>query len=375
VGRAFLLAERSQGNGASESPLRPRGGDGGLGSLSYAKRSSADFLAGELEGHVRRAGIAISGPPAVLALDDYRHSARQQTVLFLFDRDSAAPCAVAKVAGQAAQQTVLEYEYNMLQALHERLDRELRATLPQPLALIRAETVTVLLETFRSGRSIYCDLRNHWRPHRCAPEHFRRAREWLVRFHQATTLGQVRLSEEMVSEHIVGPLNTFQRDCDPSTSERELIHQVIALAHQLPNERLPLVARQGDFWARNLMLSGAMVGVVDWEGFRWRSTPFGDLFLFATSYGLSYPWKLGRWAEPAAAFRATYLEVSWLAQLVRDYLLAYCQAMEMSPKLLEIFFPVFLAERALEEREKSEIKTWRILFQTYAHRDGPACFG
>jgi hypothetical protein len=145
------------------------------------------------------------------------------------------------------------------------------------------------------------------------------------------------------------------------------------------------------------------MSVVDWEGFKSQSTPFWDLFLFVTNYGLSYPWRLGRWAEPAIAFRATYLEVSWLAQLVREYLLTYCQRMEVSPRLLEVFFPVFLAERALEEREKtdprrtrndtkvlretscdfvdrngdgtSEVRTWRTLFQEYAHRDGPACFG
>ncbi|MBI4468909.1 MAG: hypothetical protein HY650_06275 [Acidobacteria bacterium] len=114
--------------------------------------------------------------------------------------------------------------------------------------------------------------------------------------------------------------------------------------------------------------------MTDWEEFKTRSPPFSDLFLFATSYGLSFPWKLGRWTEPAVAFRATYFAVTWLARLVREFFLTYCQTMETTPRLLGIFFPVFLAEQALEQRGKSGARAWRNLFHFYAQREGPACF-
>ncbi|HXF05575.1 MAG TPA: hypothetical protein VNM72_09175 [Blastocatellia bacterium] len=374
IGRILLLAEGSSSTSAFQNSPHSHGEDGAPGGLSDAERSWADLLAPRLEECLRRAGIAVHGPLAFLMLDDYRHSVRRQMVFFLFDRESALPRAVAKVATQATQQTVLEHEYAALWTLHQRLDDDLRVTLPRPLGLIHVGATTTLLEGFLPGRSLYCELRNCWRPHHCASEHFRLACRWLVRFHQATRWESVSLNEESVDRYIVQPLNAFQRDCDASAAERDLISHIITLAKELPNEPLPLVARQGDFWARNVIRCGELVGVVDWEQFHWRSTPFEDLFLFATSYGLSYPWKLGRWATPAAAFRATYLEVSWLAQLVRDYLLSYCEAMGISPKLLELFFPVFLAERAWKEREHSGIKIWRTLFQTYAHRDGPACF-
>ena len=160
-----------------------------------------------------------------------------------------------------------------------------------------------------------------------------------------------------------------------------MIQHVLELAARLRSERFPLVARQGDFWARNLLGQGRAVSVVDWEHAQPSGAPFADLFMFITSYGLSFPWQMGHWAEPTAAFRATYLQRTWLSKLVRQALRSYCRAMQVSPALLEVFFPVFLVERALEEREqlareprRSTVRIWRALVLEYARQGGSVCF-
>lgn len=379
------LVDRPHSNGLSESSLRPPEGTRELGNPLSLEGISLEYLASLLEEHLRPAGLAFSGSLACLMLEDYKNSQRRQTVLFLFDGASPTPGAVAKIANNESQRAVLGHEFNALMALQRKLGQELRATIPQPLALIKPGQGSVLLETYMPGRSIYFDMRNTWHPRRRASDHFQRAQDWLVQFQQATKMREVRLDEWTIRDHVLYPLENFQQHSDSSPHERDMIHHTIQLAHKLRGERLPLVARQGDFWARNLIVNGNTVGVVDWERFRQRSTPFSDLFMFATSYGLSYPWKVGRWAEPVAAFRATYLERSWLAHLVQEYLLAYCQAMQVSPEMLEVFFPVFLAERALEEKELSGLAgswepqtgkwLWRSLFHEYAHHGGSVCFG
>ncbi|HKG12118.1 MAG TPA: hypothetical protein VKB12_02225, partial [Pyrinomonadaceae bacterium] len=304
---------------------------------------------GRLKECLSGAGVAFDGEPAVITLDDYQHSERRKRVLFIFGRGAKVPCAVLKASSDPEHRESLEHEFGVMRSLRERLGPELAATVPEPLALFDDHGVSVFAESYLGGRSMYFEMRNDLFPRRRAREHFRLARRWLVEFQKATAAGEARLGDEALGEFVTGPLREYRRLCARTQAEREWAARVAKLALELKGERVPLAGRQGDFWARNLLVKGDSLGVVDWEGFRERSTPFYDLFLFAASYGLTYPWKLGRWAEPSAAFRATFREGGWLSDVVRQYLRAYCDSAGVSPKLLELFFYAFLAERALGE--------------------------
>jgi Phosphotransferase enzyme family len=380
---APLLDDRPHGGDRRAGKPCPQGGTTDLSGPPLLQALRLEDLACLLEEQLPRAGLVFSGPLALLMLEGGPDSARQQMVLFLFGQAVPVPCAVAKVTWQASQRVVLKHEFEALAGLHGKLGHELRSTIPRPLAFVEASGLTVLLETFAPGRSIYFEMRNRWCPRRRAFDHFRLAREWLTEFQNATLVREECLDESVIREHVMTPLETFERQCDPSAHEREMIEYVVGMARKLRDERLPLVARHGDFWARNLMMTERTAGVVDWEHFGGQSVPFEDVFMFATSYGLSYPWKLGSWADPVAAFRATYLERSWLSRLVRAYLLAYCRAMKISPEMLEVFFVVFLAGQAIGECRESEprspgsatIGTWRRLIREYAEQGGGVYFG
>jgi hypothetical protein len=282
-----------------------------------------------------------------------------------------------------------------MRSLRERLGPELAATVPEPLALFDDRGMSVFAESYLGGRSMYFEMRNGWFPRRRVREHFRLARRWVVEFQKATAAGEARLGDEALGEFVTRPLREYRRLCARSQAEREWAARATKLARELKDERVPLVGRQGDFWARNLLVKGDSLGVVDWERFGERSTPFYDLFLFAASYGLSYPWRLGRWAEPSVAFRATFREGGWLSHVVRQYLRAYCDSAGVSPKLLELFFYVFMAERALDEGRRAarddadgaptkapdkkkgkglDAGTWRRLARECAGWEGPPHF-
>ena len=400
------LAAPMLGLGMADLSGRKKGteaGEAGANASDVRGEDGVERLAGRLEQELKRARVELNPPLSFLSLDDYRHAERQKMVLFIFDRKGERPCAVAKAGSDERHGAVLGREHETMSSLQSRIDEDLRLTMPRPLAAYTERGLTILLESFMPGKSVYFEMRNSWRPRRSAAQHFKLAREWVVRFQKATALRTMRFDEATRDEHVRRPIEEFRRACAPTAEERELLRHVAELSRELKDETWPLVARQGDFWARNLILRGDGVGVVDWEGYREESSPFWDVFLFATSYALSYPWRLGRWAEPTVAFRAAYLEPGWFARLVRSYLLDYCREMEISPKLLELFFPLFLAESALEEKRRfdergarrqtaanrsgstqrlpagearpGEVGTWRRLFQEYARRTGRACFG
>lgn len=321
---------------------------GGEGATSLAG-GGAVMSAARLKECLGGAGVSLEGEPAVITLDDYRHSDRRKRVHFVFGRGAESPCAVLKASANAEHRAALEHEFGAMRALRERLGPELAATVPEPLALVEERGVLVFAESYLVGRSMYFEMRNAWFPRRRAGEHFRLARRWLVEFHKATAAGEVRLGGDALGELVLRPLREYRRLCAETQADKDWAARAEKLARGLGGERIKLAARQGDFWARNLLVNSGGVGVVDWEGYGERAAPFHDLFLFAASYGLSYPWKLGRWAEPSVAFRATFREKGWLSEIVREYLHAYCAGAGLSPKLLELFFYVFLAERALKE--------------------------
>ncbi|HEV2863852.1 MAG TPA: hypothetical protein VGX48_22845 [Pyrinomonadaceae bacterium] len=377
AGRAALpllgvaAADRLKGKGAA-----PAGGQG----------AATDALVESLGARLKEAGLAPVGAASAITLDDYRHSEREKMVVFLFGRGERAPSVVAKVSGSAEHAAALAREHEALRALHARLGEELRATLPAPLATVEEGGLKAFAEGYVPGRSMYFEMRNAWLPRRRADLHFRLARRWLERFQKETTSDESALGAGRIREVIARPLKEYQRACSPSNDEKRFVAEVLRKAHALRGERVPVVARQGDFWARNLMVKGDALAVLDWENYAEAADPFSDLFLFTTSYGLSYPWRVGRWAEPAVAFRATYLRGGWMSRLVRRHLFGYCASMGLSRKLLEVFFPAFLAGRALEERARGRQTgsrkhsaggggTWETLFREYARTGGGACFG
>ena len=321
-------------------------------------------------------GLATKDPPVLLMLEDYPGSKRRQTVIFLFGRDSSSPIAVAKLSREAGPREALEATFGAISTLHAGLDERLAATIPEPLALGDVGDFKVLVESVKIGRTIDVDLRQRWQPRRVASGHFGRARDWLVEFHRATRIGETTV--DAADSSIGSVIETFARKFEPTPAERRLISRLDAMRDTLRGERLPLVARQGDYWARNIVIMGDGVGVVDWEHFEDRSTPFDDLFMFATSYGLGFPWRLAQPAGPVDAFRALYVEPTWMAALARDYFRSYCAAMDIAPQLLDLFLPVFLMARGMADDDRPDVSRrgwsptlWRDLLRAYAAAERP----
>lgn len=334
-----------------------------------------------LEEKLRQIDYSFRGPLNLLILEDYKQLPRSQKVLFIFDQESNAPCAVAKVNHNAKERSGISNEYSALMKLNGQFGTTSNTIIPEPLVFFEDKGLTLSMQTFLPGRSIYFELRNSWFPKLHASRHFRLARQWLVKFHLATKAEDILIDEQFMKGQILTPLEDFQRDFNACTNEQKIINYTMLEAEKLLGQQIPLVARQGDFWARNIIIKDDKVGVVDWEHYVERSTPFTDLFMFPVSYCLNYPLAFKRSLQPADAFRSTFLSQSWLSQLVKEYFHYYCDSIGISRGLLQILFTTFLIERTLEENNQIEngnrnpgTETWRELFREYATVGASAYF-
>jgi len=179
--------------------------------------------------------ITDGSPLRPIVVSDYHESGRSRIVLFLFEENASRPAAIAKLRPLSGSGLPLEREWEALR-LAEHFPLDLRLTIPKPLRYERSDTLEALLLSHLPGRSAYLEMHDLGAA-RHIGRHLDAAADWLARFHDVTRSGS---------------------------------HCAI----------------HGDFWSRNLLMSGsAAAGVVDWEHFSPSGSPFEDLFRFPLTYG------------------------------------------------------------------------------------------
>ncbi len=243
---------------------------------------------------------------AAIYLRDYPTSRRGRVLGFFFEDGSTLPLSVAK-AQHPCRDTSLRTEAEALERMVALLPPVLKATLPRVVGFHSSRRGELLVTAALRGRSGYVEVQRSLTPWRNVDAHFQAAARWLVAFHDAT--------RSSATERIGG--------------------------HTVPHS-----ASHGDFWMRNVLLdAGGRVGVVDWEHFIPAASPFIDLFHYALTYGLSYPWRAYRRAPPVDAFRRTFFETNPVSRAVRRYLRCYVGEMGLPPAVIEPALRQFVATR------------------------------
>lgn len=316
------------------------------------------------------AGLATTGLSAI-SLGDYRDSGRGKEIAFLFAPEQARPSVIAKTTPVPQQQSRLQHERDSLLGLRASLDDDLCATLPVPLAVFDSPQGLTCCESHLPGRAIYVEMRGSWRPERLVERHFGLAHGWLAQFQKATIADPAAtgLGEAMRKLLEQGGL--------PEAGQA-LLTERIALVASLAEQALPSVAIHGDFWARNILIEDSRIAVFDWELFQRQGLPLTDPIHFAISYGLSYPWRLGRWVDRAEAFRRSFDPAGPLRPVIERHLRGHCRAMGLDPRWIDPAITSYLAERVLEEAaagEQPRRGDWRRIFASYAEMGQCACFG
>lgn len=281
---------------------------------------------------LRRAGP--ESPAAWILLADYTGSVRRRLLAFPFEHGATRPYAVLKLRPTDAPGPSLHREEEALRWTAGRLRGPLRETVPRVLGSAVEGGFEHLLLSFLPGRSPYVRLRGSPVAGRLAGAHFSGAAEWLARLHVETRKpGASWTPPDELPEPV--------RDGRPAWLEK--------LLSTLSRDPIPVSACHGDFWTRNvLQAGGALTGVVDWERFRREAPGFQDLFHYALSFGLIFPWSRSRRIRPTEAFRRTFLRDGAVPRAVRRYFLAYCRRADVEARLLPSLLRLHLLARAAE---------------------------
>jgi aminoglycoside phosphotransferase (APT) family kinase protein len=273
---------------------------------------------------------------------DYADSARHRTVAIVFREGRADPALVVKrarhVPGGGAR--ALHGEREALEMLHRRLPPALVETVPHVIGHSVTEGWESLALTWVQGRSAYADMQTSLLPASGIAVHFRSAGRWLADFHDATA-EHGRALQPARDEAAV-------RDMLALSGSRDDRQWFARLCDWCAAHPVHAVTSHGDFWARNVLLGAPRhaAGVVDWEQSARDASPFDDLFHFAVSYGLAYPWRRYRRASAEDALRRTFLEENRVSSAVRQYLHDYCRGRALDTAALEWWFRLFLLRRA-----------------------------
>lgn len=310
---------------------------------SNAVSTLRDVLSGEhsVLSHVR--GPSIDPERWILALDNPA-SSRQQLMAVLFDGHTT-PEAVVKIRMSARGAADLANEREALTSA-ARLPDRVRSSIPRLLGWSETDGRAALLASWVGGRSVYADLYAALLPRLFVRAHFRAAIDWLIEFQDAS-----RMRDTVDLDEQLSAVGRTSMPPDVAEDVTDAVRQVRRLA---PARTLRLAACHGDFWPRNIILrdhAGA-AGIVDWERYSPRCSPFDDLFHFPVTYGLAYPWY--GVSEEAVMWSRTFLERNHVSRSVRRFLGRYCLRRGLPPGLLLPLLRLHLLNRHRDAQARGE---------------------
>lgn len=287
---------------------------------------------------------------------DYQKISRNRIILFLFPEGHKKPVAVLKLRHIKTYGRELAFERDALEYMATSMPYELKISVPCVINYGIYSETEALLMSWLPGYSMEHVLTRRPAKQRCIIKHFQNAAQWLVRFHKATR------KNGCFFEPDYRDLPVSAEQLNQAGLKKDTIQFWIDKINMLcVQRRLSLAASHGDFWARNLLMSGAgkkgngstLSGVVDWERFSEKAPPFEDLFYFPLTYCFNYHWSPYQRRSPEEAFRLGFLKETPISRAVCQYFKSYCEQTVLSHKLLEPLFRFFLLDRWIQGIRKS----------------------
>jgi aminoglycoside phosphotransferase len=270
---------------------------------------------------------ALGMPDGRTILLDGSRDPNSGVTLLLVPPGSDEPRLAVKIATTDIAAEVIEREAAVLRELAGRALGQVRGTLPRPAGVFRVDGMLAVAATVVPGvpmRTLYHEFRHLARPQRVRAD-FAAAQRWLAAL-QAESAGgkrQVALLDG-VAERISARW--------PGDARAEAASARLGpLASRLSAAAVPQTVVHGDFWAGNLLMTGAQItGVVDWAAGEMSGDPLRDVARFALSYALY----LDRHTRPGhavrghpglradgwgAGIRHAICSDGWFAALVREF--------------------------------------------------------
>lgn len=193
------------------------------------------------------------------------------------------PDWAVKVATTQAAASVVAREAELLVQLADRRLRRVGPTVPRQVGVLDADGLLAVATSVVPGvpmQAGYHAFRHLARPAAVLTD-FTAAGDWLAALHADSSAETAPIALlDGVAERIVARWPDDERAA-------VLAEKLAPLAARLKSARTPRTVVHGDFWAGNLLLTGAAVtGVVDWASGELAGEPLRDVARFALSYAL-----------------------------------------------------------------------------------------
>lgn len=280
-----------------------------------------------------------------------------RVVMLPFRPGERSPALVIKASRLPAFNGHTEREQATLRQLRDRLDADLRPTLPEPLGLVEYENLSVGLESAAAGPSLAVTS-GAWRGSvRRAIEDLEAATRWLAAFHR-----RVSDTNAWTTEWAADTEARFARYRDllrADEAEAALLELAGRRAWELVGRSMPVVWLHNDFGPWNVHRAGNHVTVIDWEyGGAEESERTGpglcDLLYFLATWGLRV-WQARTPARELECFRRLHVEPERgdpVAAAAHGAIARYMADLEIDRE----FYPLILvrtwAERALDRFDR-----------------------
>lgn len=272
-----------------------------------------------------------------------------RAVMLPFSSTSREPLAVIKIRRGADDGD--SHESAVLDTIRNRLDTPMRATIPEPLGVIRSDGYVATIESFLPGEWLHARLARRRLPLREAIEDLRLATDWVTDLHSRFPVGMRAWSESDLRTYVDGPIEAYDEAFGTTATESRLFAELRRRARDLLATPLQVVWQHGDFSNLNVLRSGRQIHVVDWERAA-PGIPLDDVLHF-TRLWLYLARKANR-NESFVAFRDLFLEAHCDDRAVdaaRDTISQYMRTLRIDPRFLPLLLAVGCVRRATDRLE------------------------
>jgi hypothetical protein len=276
--------------------------------------------------------------------------------LLVFGRGARRPRAVIKVSRHEVFDAATRNEHDTLQRVRARLPSGLDATLPRPLASVRAGPRPAIAQEAMPGTSAWTRMTRPGGGAR-ALEDLRRTAAWLVDVAPHLEEGRATPGSSRWRDHIDAPLERLAARPDLPTPIRRLL---VSAADRLRAvaTAIPIGMTHRDLGPWNVLVHGERIAVIDWEVAR-VGVPFTDLAYAALHWDLVLAGRAATDRRAAAERRPARLRVDRLFAApgvrlapVPSILVEYGVALGVEPAAHLPLTVLMLAQQALDRLDR-----------------------
>jgi hypothetical protein len=203
--------------------------------------------------------------------------------------EAARPEVIIKIATHPAYNRATELEQVVLQTLHDRLDRQLRQSIPDALGGFRYGDLAVSVEGVAPGQSLWVSSGGWGTSPAAKISDLTLGVRWLTEFHAQTQVERRTWDEQAIAAWVEAPLAAYASAYPVLAGEPKLFAALQGHARSLIGATLPLAWQHHDYAPWNLYRAGEKFTVIDWEFNRgWDQTQAGpglcDLLYFVSHW-------------------------------------------------------------------------------------------